>query len=52
MSATSPTPDPRAAQVVRYWPTTEEPPRLPDGTVDVRALCKRWDDHCNGTGAS
>lgn len=32
----------------RYWPVSEEPPRLPDGTIDVRALCRRWDDEVNG----
>jgi len=30
-----------------YWPDGEEPPRLPDGTIDVRALCRRWDDQAN-----
>lgn len=35
----------------RYWHAGQEPPRLPDGTVDVRALLKRWDDEVNGTGA-
>lgn len=30
-----------------YWPAGEGPPRLPDGTVDVRALCRRWDDQYN-----
>jgi len=30
-----------------YWPEGEEPPRLADGTIDVRALCRRWDDQAN-----
>jgi hypothetical protein len=32
----------------RYWPLTfGEPPRLPDGSVDVQALCRQWDDAFN-----
>lgn len=36
----------------RFWPAyvvTVEPdvPRLADGTVDIRALCRMWDDDYN-----
>jgi hypothetical protein len=27
----------------RYWPVGEEPPRLADGSIDIRELCRRWD---------
>lgn len=30
-----------------YWPVGEEPPRLEDGTVDIRKLCRRYDDMFN-----
>jgi len=36
-----------AQSQAHYWPEGEEPPRLPDGTIDVRALCRRWDDQAN-----
>lgn len=45
--------DPQSRWATRvYWPIAYgEPPRLPDGSVDVRALCRRWDDAWNcGTG--
>jgi hypothetical protein len=33
----------------RYWPTFHvEVPRLPDGKVDIRALCRRLDEAMNG----
>jgi hypothetical protein len=32
----------------RYWPDApRDYPRLEDGTIDVRALCRRWDDEAN-----
>jgi len=33
----------------RYWPTRLpiEPPRRPDGTVDITALCRLLDDAVN-----
>jgi hypothetical protein len=31
----------------RYWPAEPEPPRRRDGTIDIRALCRRWDDEAN-----
>jgi len=36
-----------AQSQAHYWPEGEEPPRLSDGTIDVRALCRRWDDQAN-----
>lgn len=35
----------------RYWPTTPvtiDPPRRADGTIDIPALCRLYDDHMNG----
>jgi hypothetical protein len=34
----------------RYWPVVVhvDPPRLPDGSVDVRVLCRMWDEEANG----
>ena len=32
----------------RHWPATfGEPPRRRDGTVDVTALCRQWDQAFN-----
>jgi len=36
----------------RYWPEPAEPPRLADGTVDVRALCAQWDAAVNDGAAT
>jgi hypothetical protein len=35
----------------RYWPTRRiiDPPRLPDGTIDIRALCTLYDNAVNNT---
>jgi hypothetical protein len=31
-----------------YWPVFDfEPPLLSDGSVDVRAICRAWDDAVN-----
>ena len=40
-------------QQAHYWPAKPvvivRPPRLPDGTVDIRRLCRQWDDLVNST---
>lgn len=32
----------------RYWPTSMDAPRKADGSVDIAALCRHWDDEVNG----
>jgi len=51
MAATDPRSRPHGqadAQIEgRYWPTGIDAPRRPDGTVDIPALCRLYDDLVN-----